>query len=249
MQKNCLHVRVRLAVVAVLALLSAGARAQSDAAQLMYWTRYQAQITFSPAFYWHNEIDNRRFIDPDVQSQLIMHSRLHYRHKAWDFGGGLTLSWTFSPDKHVEVTQPVTEIRPAVEATHESRFRFGTLSNRLRLDNRFFEVDKLEGFSDDYLFVARLRYRIQARVPVSKTTHGDVAAKIADEIMVNSKENLFDQNRIYASIDLPISKRFSAEVGYVYIYQQRFATDNFIQRHVMRFTLSHKFNFAHDPKP
>lgn len=63
--------------------------AQQKQSQWTYWLRYQNQLIFSPKLYWNNEGDNRRFFNPDVQLQFIVHSRLHYKIKRWDFGGGL----------------------------------------------------------------------------------------------------------------------------------------------------------------
>ena len=65
--------------------------------------------------------------------------------------------------------------------------------------------------------------------------------RVADELMFNHTKNTFDQHRIYVSTDFSISKAFTLEVGYIYIYQQRFGSDNeFFQRNVARFSLTHK---------
>src|SRR5688500_19797864 len=114
-------------------------QAQRDVTeQSLYWIRYQNQLLFSPKLYWTNEIDNRRFFSPDVQNQLIIHSRLHYKNKRWDFGGGLTLSWISAQKPELGYDHAVGEIRGVVEASYELPMGKIFFQNRIRLDNRFF---------------------------------------------------------------------------------------------------------------
>src|SRR5687767_4569527 len=89
--------------------------------QALYWIRFQTQLNFSSLTYWTNEIDNRRFFDPDVQNQFIFHSRLHYRRGPWDFGGGLTFSWAFAQIPQNGYAASVMEIRPVAEVSHETK--------------------------------------------------------------------------------------------------------------------------------
>lgn len=216
--------------------------AQHKDTHAVYWIRYQNNLAFSPTISWNNDIDNRRFIAPDVQTQLIYHSRLHLKKGRWDYAAGLTLSWAFASQPENPVQHPVVEVRPVAEVNYEVPFRKWLLQQRIRMDNRFFEEDKTETIFDGSTYVMRLRYRLQARVPLVRNSKGDptVIFRIADEIMVNHRENFFDQQRLYLSGDFFVNKNWSVEAGYIHIYQQRFASDNFLQRHVLRFSLIHK---------
>jgi hypothetical protein len=220
------------------------AQGQNDT-HAIHWIKYQNQLNFSPKLYWSNEIDNRRFINPDAQNQLIFHSRLHYKKGRWDYAGGLTLSWAYATFAEKPIKHPTLEARPVIEAGYEIPCRGFSLQQRIRIDNRFFEADKYETIFDGSTYVMRMRYRLQARIPMRKDTEGNprTTLRIADEIMFNHRENLFDQNRIYFSSDWVVTKHWSVELGYVYIYQQRFGTEQFLQRHVLRFSLSHKLFF------
>jgi hypothetical protein len=90
-----------------------------------------------------------------------------------------------------------------------------------------------------------LRYRIQARIPLKKDDAGNIVntLRLAEEIMLNHKENIFDQNRVYVSSEFALSKKLAVEFGYIYIYQQRFGTDQFLTRHVLRFSVLHRLFF------
>jgi hypothetical protein len=207
-----------------------------------YWLRYQNQLNFSSKISWTNEIDNRRFITPDYENQFIFHSRFHYKKGRWDYGTGLTLSWSYTTIPEKPISHATMEARPVIEASYEIPFKSFFLQQRLRIDNRFFEADKLETIFDGTTYVMRFRYRVQARIPL-KYDHNNkpsVNLRIANEIMLNDRKNTFDQNRIYASVDFAITKNLSIETGYIFIYQQRLGTDLFLERNVLRLSLLHR---------
>jgi hypothetical protein len=215
--------------------------------QSLYWIRYQNQLTFSPKLYWNNEVDNRRFFEHDVQNQFIFHSRLHYKFNRWDFGGGLTASWIFTQKPENKSTHAAIELRPVVEVSHEIFLGSIAFQNRIRLDNRFLEEDPEKSIFNASIYVLRFRYRGQFRIPLKKNEEGAsvIQLRVADEIMFNQKKNFFDQHRIYVTTDFILSKCFTFEAGYIYIYQQRFGSDDeYFQRHVARITLLHKINLS-----
>lgn len=212
--------------------------------QALYWIRYQNQWILSPKFYWNNEVDNRRFFNPDVENQFIFHSRIHYQTGKWDFAGGLTLSWVFAQKPENGFDFVVAEVRPVAEATHEQPIGKILLQNRIRIDHRFFQENQDESVWEESFYILRLRYRAQVRIPL-KINAEDIATislRIADEIMFNTSENTFDQNRIYATGDFYVNKKLSLEAGYVYIYQQRLGLDEYFSRHVVRFSVLHRIS-------
>ena len=210
--------------------------------QTLYWLYYQNQLYFSPKIYWANNVDNRRFINPDVENQFIFHSRLHYKTGKWDLAGGVSLSFIYNQIPENKSNHIATEIRPVVEASHEQPIGKISIQNRLRLDNRFLETSTQQSVLDTSIYVLRFRYRLQVTMPLVKNKDGGTLLhlRLSDEIMFNNKENFFDQNRIYVTLDYNLSKNFTLEAGYIYIYQQRFARDEFFSRNVIRFGIRHK---------
>jgi hypothetical protein len=210
--------------------------------QSLYWLRYQNQLILSPKLYWVNEIDNRRFFNPNVENQFIFHTRLHFQNARWNFASGLTLSWIFAQKPEVGYTHSVMEIRPVVEASYELPIGKIFLQNRLRLDNRFFEEDQEKSIFKESMYVLRFRYRAQVRIPLKADAENlpRITLRMAYEIMLNHTKNTFDQNRIYITSDFYVSKNFNLEAGYVYIFQQRFGYDEFFERHVIRFSVLHR---------
>ena len=209
--------------------------------QALYWIRYQNQLTFSPKYYWINEVENRRFFNPDVENLIIAHSHFHYKPGKWDFGAGLTMSWSYAQKPENGFQYVGFEIRPFVEASNEQKLGKIFLQNRLRIDNRFLQLAGDQSIWDGAYYVMRLRYRLQARMVLKKKDDiPTIGLKIGDEFMVNTKQNLFDQNRIYVSSDFRISRKISLEPSYVHVYQRRAGRDEFFSRHVIRLSIIHK---------
>jgi hypothetical protein len=211
----------------------------------VYWIKYQSQLNFSPVIWWTNEIDNRRFISPGTQNQFITHSRFHFKNGRWEYAAGLTLSWAYATFAEKNIQHPSTEIRPVIEASYEIPFQKWFLQQRLRIDNRFLEEDRFGSVLQDSYYIMRLRYRVQARIPLIKDENNQakLVGKVAEEIMLNHHRNTFDQNRIYGTVEYSVSKRWAIETGYIYIYQQRLGRDELLSRHVIRFSLLHRIYF------
>jgi hypothetical protein len=232
---------MRLSFLVIL-LFCQSAWSQTVYHQNVYWLRYQTQLVFNDNWQWNNEIDNRRFFNPDVQHQFIFHSRVHYRSGRWNFGVGFTTSAAYASRPEFVVSHPVTEIRPVVEASYEIPTRRLLLQQRIRFDSRFFEEDRFDGLNGTYDFVGRLRYRIQARFALKKNKENlqTIGMRLADEVMVNTKDNFFDQQRVYVSVDSRLSNRFTLETDYIHIYQQRRGVEEFFSRNVLRISLLHR---------
>jgi len=69
-----------------------------------------------------------------------------------------------------------------------------------------------------------------------------------DEVMFNAGHriiyNMFDQNRIYIALGTQISQNHLFELGYMNWFQQESTGYSFINRNILRFTLTHKINFT-----
>src|SRR5688572_2017013 len=97
--------------------------AQQKDSHGVHWIRYQNQLNFTPKIFWNNEFDNRRFINPDAQTQFIFHTRLHYKTGRWDYAGGISLSWAYASKPENPVQHAVMEARPVLEVSYEIPIR------------------------------------------------------------------------------------------------------------------------------
>jgi len=116
---------------------------------------------------------------------------------------------------------------------------------RYRLDERFIHRNDKQVLLDGYHFNWRHRFRIQFSKPIAQFNNNrTLTLKLSDEVMLNSGDviRIFDQNRIFAALEMKLNNHWSIESGYLNLIQQ--ATDNiFSERHVIRTTLYHRIGF------
>jgi Protein of unknown function (DUF2490) len=215
--------------------------------QSLYWLRYYNQLSINKKLTWHNEIDDRRFFDANKQHHLIMHSRLHYKFfQNVDAALGMTYSLQSPQDPASTSELVIPELRPVQEINivNPVTKKF-SLQHRFRIEERFIHKNDGKTLLDGYDFNFRFRYRLQVNYIISKIEEKKpLTLKIAEEIMVNAGEhivyNSFDQNRLYVGFEKSLGKGFSAELGYLYWFQQRSSGNQYFERDIMRFTLYHK---------
>ena len=230
----------------VVFLFPALACAQSNTVhQSLYWLRYYNQTRLSTKYTLHVEVDERRFVNPDLQSQFFIHAHLHREiSKNLDTGVGLTYANTNSNKNNTLV---VPEWRPFLEVSF-TQLLFKKIQGQLRyrVDERYIRNNTVLGLADGYNFILRHRFRLQFVMPLKKfESDRSLMLKVADEIMLNStgNANTFDQNRIYVGVEWQFCKKWSGEFGYFNLYQTASANEYF-DRDILRFTLYHRLSLV-----
>ncbi len=210
-------------------------KAQQTDHQHGYWFRYYNQFTINPKWIWHNEIDERRLLNPDRQAQFFIHSHIHYVPSG-KFDVGIGFNYNESKSK-TNLTVP--EWRPWQEISYNASQRSKVkLSFRYRLDERFIHQSSANQLEEGYRFV--LRHRIRTQVLYRIGTKEQFTVRVSDEIMLNTSPtaDTFDQNRIYAGVEVKLSKSLSVETGYLNQNVRRNGqTTTF---HILRTTLYHR---------
>ncbi len=214
--------------------------------QDLYWTRFMVQANLNKKLFLITELDHRRFFESNAYHHTIQHSHLHYRIKQnLDVAVGQTFSWQNPQFPDAEPKLLIPEIRPfqEINGSQEINKRL-TFSSRLRIDQRFIKknngLELLQGFD----FNMRYRLRLQYLYQIGKKQNGIL--KASNELMINSGKNVnfFDQNRLYLAYEYNLSKKLSAEIGYLRWYQQRRQFDTYFQRDIIRLTVFPKINLG-----
>lgn len=219
--------------LAIFAIFLGGA-ITSAAQEQAYWIRYYNQLTISPKWIWHNEFDERRLINPDRQSQFFFHTHIHHLlNKNFDVAIGLNRAWTQS-----SANETIPEWRPWQEInfnpTIASRLKYNF---RYRLDERFIHNASAGLLEDGYHFVLRHRIRAQALYRGEKE---EITLKVFNELMLNTTSGVdtYDQNRIYAAVEVQLIKSVSIEVGYLNQHVNRNGVNTTFN--VLRTTIYHR---------
>jgi hypothetical protein len=236
---------MKTSCTAVLTLISFFAFSQDQYThQGSYWIRYYNQTQISDKTTINFHVDERRLINPSRQFQLFFHAHVNYLIKPWlEVAAGGNFNWTNSS---VNTSLRVPEWRPWQEVNlikslpKNWQFQF-----RYRLDERFIHNNDRVELQPGYAFNLRHRFRAQFAYAFKFSSDArEWLLRLSDEIMINSGNvsDDFDQNRIYVSLQYPLSKQWIVECGYLNLLQSRSRDDGFYDRHVTRFTVYHRID-------
>jgi hypothetical protein len=120
---------------------------------------------------------------------------------------------------------------------------------RFRNEQRWKQVIEADKKTGDWSFTNRVRYLMSFSIPFSKRPK-KYAFVIADELLVNFGKqvvyNTFDQNRIFLGIRNRINGRWSYDIGYMNVYQQKANGYQYDMNHTFRWFFYYNPDFRKD---
>jgi hypothetical protein len=214
--------------------------------QSLVWYGYFQNLKINDLFSIQTDIQERHFISPAKQSQLVMHSTFKTRIASnWDAGVGFCFFYT-NTDPTVDYDLNAPELRPFLEISNKQKLKYVSVSHRYRLEARFFRNTSGPELADGFSFGSmRFRYQFGVEFPLYKPRSDKHALKLRliDELMLNFgnkiKYNLFDQNRVQVMLHYAPSHALALEAGYTNWFQQRSSGDQYFNRHILRLAMIH----------
>lgn len=212
-----------------------------------FWIRYYNQTRFTDKLVLHAHLDERILLNPVRQFQLFTHVHLNYQPKPWiDIGFGFNYNQSNSaryPHLRVPEWRPWQEATFIKPITKKWQFQF-----RYRLDERFIRETQADQLLSSYHFNLRHRLRPQFAYTFLTKAEKRMVFRISNEIMFNSGDvsDIFDQNRFYFSLEVPVAKKWSVETGYMNQFQSRPSDDGFNDRHLIRVSVYHRIDLRKD---
>jgi hypothetical protein len=100
---------------------------------------------------------------------------------------------------------PISENRPYEEITFKNKFKKLSIAHRYRIEHRWVNIDGSTVFSN------RMRYRLMIWHPIYKGLY----AKFFNEIFLNLKEPVFNQNRFHLGLGYAFHHNLKLELGYL----------------------------------
>ncbi|SEQ18215.1 Protein of unknown function [Flavobacterium frigoris] len=229
-------------------MMSIGVKAQTEKVvdkQSLLWVRYYNQLELNAKWAVHTEIDNRIFINPVTQNTFI--SRLQIRNKITDkveLGAGFAYFSVATQNPEVKNEFHVPEYRAQQDVSIRQALGKVNLTHRYQLEERFIRNASKLQLEDGTTFYLRFRYRIYGDWTFWKKDKRFLKAIFYDEIMINGGnkiiKNTFDQNRIYAAVQIGVSPNVALELGYLNSFQERVNGVDYFNRDIIRFSLIHK---------
>lgn len=228
--------------------LPAWAQHKQTTYQQLVWGRFNQGLVLSEKWEMTNEIEERRFIFPDKQHQLLFRSTLLYKlpHQLQP-GAGFTYFLQSPHDPRSASRLMVPELRPHQEINFRSQLgERWSLRQRFKLEERFYRKVKEGELASGYNFNFRLRFKADLFYTLlqDRDKKDQLVLLASNEVMLNAgKEilyNVFDQNRVYGGLRWNTGANTAVEGGYLWWYQQRTNGQAFYHRNILRFTFYHK---------
>jgi len=215
--------------------------------QSLMWNRFFLKINANDNYQVLQELEERSYWFPWRQHQFVSRTQVvRSLGKGWTTSLGFTYFLQSLPhDQETSVTESLSELRPQIEfGSRQKVLNWFSINHRYRGELRFFEQsDGAIEFGN-----ARMRYQLEFQFsPVKGLT-----LKVFDEIHFNIGSkivlNVFDQNRVGASVQYQFMNALGLELGYFNWFQQRASGVDFFNRHIVRCTILYTINLPSTEK-
>ncbi len=173
------------------------------------WMIYFGNKKINDKFNWHHEVQYRNYDFVGDLEQLLLRTGLGYNLSEDNnnilLGYGYILSENYLDDSDEKVS--VNEHRIYQQFITRQNFNRVYIQHRYRFEQRFVESD----------FKLRFRYFLAFNVPLNNPTMEDKTfyGSAYNEIFLNTKDNVFDRNRLYLGMGYRLNKTFRFELGYM----------------------------------
>lgn len=124
-----------------------------------------------------------------------------------------------------------------------------SLSQYFRIEERFVRQVSNGELTDDSRFTWRFRYNFAITIPLKPGGLGAGAPFVFlnDELHINAGKNVlnnyFDQNRLFGGVGYQFTDNLNAQVGYLFVFQQLPAGDEYIAINAVRLFVFHNLDF------
>jgi hypothetical protein len=160
----------------------------------------------------------------------------------------LTAAYAYAT-RYATAGPDVPEHRPWQQIQWTEKKSWFSMMQWIRLEERFRRRVSAGELTDDYNFNYRIRYNMSFTIPLKgKQIEAKTPFLFANnEVMINfGKEivhNYFDQNRAFLGFGYQFTSHLNAQLGYMYIFQQLPAGNQYININAVRLFVFHNLDF------
>lgn len=198
----------RIYTTIIICLISSIGYSQSS--DLGNWLIYFGNKQIDKQWNWHHEVQYRNYNVIGDLEQLLLRTGIGYN--LTENNNNVLLGYGFINSQNY---LPNTDVKLGVNE-HRIYQQFITRQSigRVRVQHRYrFEQRWIES----QVFKLRFRYFLAINVPLNNTDMIDKTYYLSsyNEIFLNSKDPVFDRNRLYAGIGFKLNNLARFEVGYM----------------------------------
>ena len=170
------------------------------------WWSFIGNKKLNSKFDWHHELQHRNYNFIGDLEQLLLRTGIGYNLS--DQNNNILVGYGFiRSEPYLEGLNEKTRIdenRIYQQFIHKQALSRFALQHRIRFEQRFIESD----------FKIRFRYALAASIPLNAGgSPSRFNLSTYNEIFLNTSDNAFDRNRIYAGIGYTFSTHLRSEVG------------------------------------
>lgn len=173
------------------------------------WYNYFGNKLLNNNFNWHHEVQFRNYNAIGDLEQLLIRTGLGYNLS--ESNNNLLLGYGFIKSENYindsEIKENLNEHRIFQQFITRQNFGRVSFQHRYRFEQRILEEE----------FKLRFRYFLSTNIALSNKTLIDNTIYLTayNEIFINTKEILFDRNRLYGGLGYKLDSNLSFEVGYM----------------------------------
>ena len=177
--------------------------------QLGNWMIYFGNKKINPKFNWHHEVQYRNYNAIGDLEQLLLRTGIGYNltenNNNLLLGYGYIFGQNYIDDSEEKVD--VNEHRIYQQFITKHEIGRVDVQHRYRFEQRWVEAD----------FKMRFRYFLSLNVPLNQKEMIDKTIYLSsyNEIFLNTKNNIFDRNRLYGGLGYKLNSNFRFELGYM----------------------------------
>lgn len=219
-----MRMRMRVKIVfALLALSTLQCVAQVDrntVEQVHAWLPVTCNVRFHEKWMMISDMQIRRADVIREEQQYLLRAGIERKiTNDLSVAPGYAFVMTY-PYGEQPVKSHFREHRAWQQVTTSHRIGRAAMQHRYRLEQRWLQRQQ-EDKRDEYMYLNRLRYRLQVNIPVNKPSieKGCVFASLSNEAFIgfgrNVGMNILDQNRAMAAVGIQLTKSMQAQGGYL----------------------------------
>ena len=223
MEKKKIKKKVSMSALILVLLLPVFALSQDS--NLGNWLIYFGNKKINSKWNWHHEVQYRNYNAVGDLEQLLLRTGLGYNVSE---NNNLLLGYGYiASENYVDGSnkkESVNEHRIYQQFITKKNYNRIGLQHRFRFEQRFVEAD----------FKLRFRYFLGINLPLSKKEMIDKTIYFSayNENFLNTKNDVFDRNRLYNGIGFKLNHTVRFELGYM---NQFFQVGNRDQINIMTF--------------
>lgn len=229
--------------------LAAFAQAKDVQSAGQTWLGYvnQTRVSDKWGVWMDGHLRTKKGLMHDLSQGLLRAGLTYYIGETAWLTAGYAYVNDFPGEGHKEISRP--EHRPWQQVQWQTRYRWGTTTQRLRLEERWrHKVLDDSTLANGWGFNYRARYSLFFQVPLMASTaqRPSFSFVVQDEVMVNFGRqvvyNYFDQNRLFCGFHIPIARQHVLQAGYMNLFRQLASGNRYRISHIARLYYNHNID-------